>query len=93
MIDPGYALTAMAAMAAITFGLRALPAFGKEQLLAANLVAGNRAWPRATPPSPQTSARPATFTCGCLAGLTTITPYWLNRRCRLPPARPDRPGS
>lgn len=25
MIDPGYALTAMAAMAAITFGLRALP--------------------------------------------------------------------
>ena len=56
-------------------------AFGKNSCCAVDPVRRDRGLPgRRAPASRRTSAPSATFTCGCFAGFTTITPYWLNRR-------------
>jgi CBS domain-containing protein len=50
-------------------------------------------WPAGDTTQSANCCASAFFTCGCLAGLTTITPYWLNRRLSPSTRMPARRGS
>ena len=66
----------------------------EEQLLAADLVGRDGRLPgRRDHPVDEFLRRAAPSTCGYFAGLTTITPYWLNRRLSPSTSTARSPGS